>query len=551
MPSPYDHLDRESLIRLLQRRDADRSLGLVWEREGVEMDCALNDDYVAMSLDPELSHGGGPWHNLIIEGDNFDALRALRTSHKEQVRCIYIDPPYNTLKKDFVYNDRFVDKTHRFRHSLWLEFMYQRLTIARDLLSEDGVIMASIDDHEVFRLGMLLDRVFGEENKAGVVVWKNVTDNNPSRVATEHEYVLVYMKDKSSCPAVWKSPDLAVKSTMLEKERELLAAYEDPESLQAAYSAWFREVKDQLQPLDNYKFIDRGGIYAGSRSVHNPGREGYRYDVLHDVTGMPCKQPLMGYRFPENTMRDLLRDGRILFGANETKLIELKIYLRDYQQKLSSVIMLDGRAGANELRDIFPGTGKVFNNPKPVELLSNLLSFVTSGDDLVLDFFAGSGSTAQAVQELNRADRQSRRYILISSTEATNEEPDKNLCRDVCAERVRRVTAEGFAYMRTRRIAKHRLTMKLDHAEIWNALQLLHERAVSPWSGYGLSVDGDMSYLSDFSEPSLSLLTEWRAIVNESAATLYSWSPERAKALLPDTVRCQPIPQYLRDRFGR
>ncbi|EGQ60715.1 methyltransferase, partial [Acidithiobacillus sp. GGI-221] len=191
-----------------------------------------------------------PGKNLIIEGDNFDALRALRVSHKEKVRCIYIDPPYNTQKKDFVYNDRFVDKTHRFRHSLWLEFMYQRLTIARDLLSEDGVILVSIDDHEVFRLGMLMDRVFGEENKAGVIVWKNVTDNNPSRVATEHEYVLVYMKNKSSCPPVWKSPDLAVKALMLEKERELLAGYEGLESLQAAYTAWLREHKDQLSPLD-------------------------------------------------------------------------------------------------------------------------------------------------------------------------------------------------------------------------------------------------------------------------------------------------------------
>lgn len=551
MPSPYDHLDRESLIKLLQRRDADRSLGLVWEREGIEMDRALNEDYVAMSLVAELSHGGSPWENLIIEGDNFDALRALRVSHKEKVRCIYIDPPYNTQKNDFVYNDRFVDKTHRFRHSLWLEFMYQRLTIARDLLSEDGVILVSIDDHEVFRLGMLMDRVFGEENKTGVIVWKNVTDNNPSRVATEHEYVLVYMKDKSSCPPVWKSPDLAVKALMLEKERELLADYEGLESLQAAYTTWLREHKDQLSPLDRYKYIDAGGIYTGSQSVHNPGREGYRYDVLHNVTGRPCKLPLMGYRFPESTMRNLVRDGRILFGADENKIIELKVYLRDYQQKLSSVMAMDGRAGANELRGIFPGAGKVFNNPKPVEFLSNLLSFVTSGDDLVLDFFAGSGSTAQAVHDLNRADGQSRRYILISSTEATNEEPSKNLCRDVCAERIRRVTDNGFAYLRTRRIAKHRLTMKLDHAEIWNALQLLHERPVSPWSGHGLSADVGMAYLRDFSEPSLSILAEWRTTFTDLPVTLYSWSPERVKALVPDTVRCQPIPQHLRDRFGR
>ena len=122
--SKYDHLEKDALIRLLQRRDADRQLGLVWERDEIEADRALNDDFVALELDAGLSHGDAPWDNLIIEGDNFDALRALRASHKgreQGIRCIYIDPPYNTGNRDFVYNDRFVDKTHRFRHSLWLE----------------------------------------------------------------------------------------------------------------------------------------------------------------------------------------------------------------------------------------------------------------------------------------------------------------------------------------------------------------------------------------------------------------------------------------------
>lgn len=124
----YDTLDRETLVRLLQRRDAERQLGLVWERDEIEADSAINSDFVALTLDPALSHGDAPWDNLIIEGDNFDALRALRASHKGAIRCIYIDPPYNTGNRDFVYNDRFVDRTHRFRHSLWLEFMYQRLS---------------------------------------------------------------------------------------------------------------------------------------------------------------------------------------------------------------------------------------------------------------------------------------------------------------------------------------------------------------------------------------------------------------------------------------
>lgn len=197
--SKYDHLEKDALIRLLERRDADRQLGLVWERDEIEADRALNDDFVALELDAGLSHGDAPWNNLIIEGDNFDALRALRASHKGSkpgIRCIYIDPPYNTGNRDFVYNDRFVDKTHRFRHSLWLEFMYRRLQLAKELLADDGVIFVSIDDNELFRLGMLMDRVFGDSGHVATCVWqKRYSRDNNSAIGDVHEYLLCYAKD--------------------------------------------------------------------------------------------------------------------------------------------------------------------------------------------------------------------------------------------------------------------------------------------------------------------------------------------------------------------
>lgn len=197
----YDELDRDSLIRLLQRRDAERQLGLVWERDDIEADRAINDDFVALELDTELSHGNSPWQNLIIEGDNYDALRALRVSHKGAVRCIYIDPPYNTCNRDFVYNDRFVDKTHRYRHSLWLEFMYRRLVLAKELLADDGVIFVSIDDNELFRLGMLMDRVFGPDNKLACFAWQTDGNfDNQAKIKIAHEYVLAYAKDSDLFP---------------------------------------------------------------------------------------------------------------------------------------------------------------------------------------------------------------------------------------------------------------------------------------------------------------------------------------------------------------
>ncbi|MCT8285203.1 site-specific DNA-methyltransferase [Xanthomonas translucens pv. translucens] len=567
MTSKYDQLDRQTLIGLLQRRDAERQLGLVWEREEIEVDQALNDDFVALSLDAGLSHGAAPWDNLIIEGDNYDALRALRMTHKGAIRCIYIDPPYNTGNKDFVYNDHFVDRTHRFRHSLWLEFMYQRLQLAKELLADDGVIFVSIDDNELFRLGMLMDRVFGAVNKIGVVIWKNVTDNNPSRVVTEHEYLLFYAKSKDNVASEWKSSDNLKKDAMLRIEAQLLESCPDQQSLQKSYSEWFRVNKDQLPPLDNYKFIDFGGIYAGSRSVHNPGKEGYRYDVIHPETKKPCTQPLMGYRFPQETMAELLEGGRILFGKDHTKLIELKIYLRDYKSKLSSVVDLDGRAGPNELKAMF-NDEKVFNNPKPSELIERFLSFATEKNDLVLDFFGGSGTTAHAVTKLNAEDGGQRKFILVSSTEATEDAPDKNLCRDVCAQRVRRVLGGytstkgqkvaglggGFAYLRAKRIPKHRMALKLDHAEVWSALQLLHGLPLSPWPGDGFAGDGELAYLADFHAAHVQRLRDWLKVSAIAVPHVYSWSPQRLVGLLGDTaaeLALLPLPQHLRERFGR
>jgi adenine-specific DNA-methyltransferase len=194
--SKYDHLDKDALVRLLERRDSERQLGLVWERDEIEADNALNSDFVALSLDQKLSHGTSPWDNLIIEGDNYDALRALRMSHAGKIRCIYIDPPYNTGNRDFVYNDRYVDKNHRFRHSLWLEFMYRRLMLARELLAEDGVIFVSIDDNEMFRLGMLMDRVFGDGNHVATCIWqKRYSRENREAIGDAHEYLLIYARD--------------------------------------------------------------------------------------------------------------------------------------------------------------------------------------------------------------------------------------------------------------------------------------------------------------------------------------------------------------------
>ena len=491
MPRDYSDLSKEQLIALLERRDRERRLGLVWEREAIERDRAVNTDFVTLDEIPDLSRPGPAGaRNLVIEGDNYDALRALRMTHKGKVKCIYIDPPYNTGAKDWVYNDRYVAKEDRYRHSLWLEFMHQRLTLARDLLREDGVLLISIGQSEVSRLGVLLEDIFSEENELGTIIWKNATDNNPTHISEEHEYIFVIAKDRNKLKNEWKSNNSKSRDLILEMGEQILMRSSSLSEAQKLYADWHKENKDQLWPLERYSLIDETGPYTRNQSVHNPGREGYRYDVLHPVTGKPCKQPLMGYRFPPETMDRLIKEERVIFGENENKIIELKLYAHEFRKKLHSVINIDGRLGSYDLKSLFGKNAKVFNFPKPVELLKELLSFTSQPNDLILDFFAGSGTTAHAAMALDQeegvAPEEGRRWIMVSSTEATADEPEKNLARDVLRERIVRAAdklgrAPDFAYLRCRRTAQEDIAYDVDGPDVWRLIQLRHDLPLAPF----------------------------------------------------------------------
>jgi adenine-specific DNA-methyltransferase len=380
--------------------------------------------------------------NLIIHGDNLEALKALLPRYAGQVDVIYIDPPYNTGKDDWRYNDRVssplmeawlgsnVNKEDMERHDKWLCMMWPRLQLLKELLAPHGVMFVSIDDNEVHALKNLLAETFGDENWLGTVVWKNATDNNPSRVAIEHEYIHVFAKNKDETAAVWKAPHVDVKDVMLAKGAELIETFNGDADLSAAYKAWHKGVKAQLGPLSGYELIDRKGIDAASRSVHNPGKQGYDWELLNPKTGQNVPKPLMGYRFPEDTRDSLLAADRIIFSEDPDQLIRLKTYLADYQEKMPSVIEIDGRRGANELRQMSSGLAPLtFKNPKTYTLIEWLLSYVAKPDALVLDSFAGSGTTAHAVLALNKADGGSRRFTLVEAEDYAD---------TLTAERVRR-----------------------------------------------------------------------------------------------------------------
>ncbi len=423
----------------------------------IAKDKVVNHDkelpYRVLKANPKLSVGEKS-DNLIIQGDNLEALKSLMPFYYNRIKCIYIDPPYNTGNEGWKYNDKVNSPQIKAwindvvgpegedlcRHDKWLCMMYPRLKLLHQLLKDDGVIFISIDNNEYHNLQAIMDEIFGVRNYVGTVVWKNANDNNPTNVSVEHEYIVCYANSKPNIEAVWKSANIDVKQKLEKISEELNEKYSNPEELQKTYTEWFRENKAHLWPFDRYKFIDKGGIYTGSQSVHNPGKEGYRYDVIHPVTGKPCVQPLMGYRFPQETMNKLIEEGKILFGKDENKIVELKLYAKDYKAKLSSVYELDGRTGTNEIKTIFPEDKRPFNFPKPSILIEDLISFVTRDEDIILDSFAGSGTTAHAVLNLNKADGGNRKFILV--------ELEENIAHEITAERVKRVIKgyEGSRY---------------------------------------------------------------------------------------------------------
>lgn len=364
-------------------------------------DPTFQDDLLSL---PEFDNLDEQTDGLLVNSENWQALNMLQEKFREQVKCIYIDPPYNTGGDGFLYKDSF-------RHSSWASMIEDRLIESTKFLSSNGITFISIDQNERHNLDSILYGLYGAENRIGELIWKNVTDNNPTNIACEHEYVQCYARNKATIESVWKSSISDAKDALIKIGQELLDKYGDTPTLRSAYRDWFRTNKLFLGQLDRYKHIDCGGVYTGSQSVHNPGKEGYRYDVLHNVTGKPCKQPLMGYRFPEGTMKKLLAEDRIIFGDDESKIVELKVYAHEYEDKLASVITIDGRTGANDLRSMFPN-GKRFNNPKTSALLETFFSFVVQGGDTVFDYFAGSGTTAQAIIALNRKDGERRRFVL-------------------------------------------------------------------------------------------------------------------------------------------
>lgn len=381
--------------------------------------------------------------NLLIKGDNLEVLKHMVNAYSEKVKMIYIDPPYNTGSDGFVYNDdrkftpqqlselagidldeatRILDFTAKSSssHSAWLTFMHPRLYVARHLLKEDGVICISIDENEHSHLKLLCDEIFGEYNFAGEIVWKNSSKNDQAYISIQHEYLLFYVKSKSFNTGAWNEKKDGLDEIFKAFDGFKKKHGNDWDAIHKEALKWYKEfpASNPITNSKHYSWMDERGVYFPD-NISKPAN-GYYYDILHPITNQPCKKPAGGWRFIEETMKQKIKENRIHFGKDHTVVPNNKTYLRDTQfQSLTSIKFKDGRVASNLLKNLF-GQKDIFTNPKDVGLLSDILKALNvTGSDIVLDFFAGSGSTAHAVLNMNLEDNNNRRYICIQLPEPT------------------------------------------------------------------------------------------------------------------------------------
>jgi len=445
---------------------------------------------------PKLSFGK-PRDSRVIEGDNLQVMVSLRSQYQGMVDVAYLDVPYNTGKRDFAYSDArfhdpnadaddmvYVNNEDGGRHTKWLNFIGPRLWLVWQLLADHGICFVSINDIELFRLGMLMDEIFGERNRLGVVVWKQAADNNPTRIAVGHEYVLCYAKREDAVPRVWSGDSpaqlwlLQTYEALKKKHRGKVAAID--KAFQAAVKeqvAAFEAADDpeaeglvDLGDLARYCFVDERGPYAANRTTENPHPGGYVYDVVNPETGQVHKKPGRGYRFPEETMRRMESEGRIIYPKDPRRLVQVKKYLRELRPPLRGVIELGSRGGAADLKRLLPKDAGRFPNPKPTTLIETLVGFAGDSDALVLDPFAGSGTTGHAVMRLNAADGGSRRFILIE--EGTRED---RYCRTFIAPRLKAAIQKedlpgGFTFEATGRRLNRDAILELEREAIANLI---------------------------------------------------------------------------------
>jgi len=466
-------IDFERLQEILGEyvEDKDERYRFEWHGKSKAIKLAQTPSTGTLRPCKEESKNWDTTENLYIEGDNLEVLKLLQKTYNNSIKMIYIDPPYNT-GKDFVYKDNFRDNIKNYLeltgqtdegkktstnsesngrfHTDWLNMIYPRLRLARNILANDGVIFISIDNNEIINMKLVCNEIFGEDNFIECITWNKRIPKNDKGVGNIHEYILVYSKS-----TVFRH-ELVMKKEGINEINLLLSELKEKK-------VPIKEAEQMIRELYKEKGYDRGITLYNSLNANyelwgkinmswpNGNTEGPRYTVLHPITKQPVNIPDRGWRWKEDTFNEavdyenikICSDGtylcgRIWFGKNENMQPSSVKYLREVEYMLlRSVISLKSDGGI-EVERIF-NNKNIFSYPKPTKLISKFIYSVQDKNAVIMDFFSGSASTGEAVMELNSRDGGKRKFVMVQLPEPIeNKGSDfKNIC-EVAKERIRR-----------------------------------------------------------------------------------------------------------------
>lgn len=399
--------------------------------------------------------------NLYIEGDNLEVLKLLQKSYAGKIKMIYIDPPYNT-GKDFVYKDNYKDNLKNYQeitgqidsegnrlttnsesdgryHSNWLNMMYPRLQLARNLLKDGGIILVHIDEHEYSNLEKVLTEVFGENNNLGTIVWdKRNPKGEVVGIAQQHELISIFAKNKlafKDIEQLRRPKENAHK--IIDKANRLISDFGGVnDELKKVFKKWLSE-QNFSGGEKAYNLIDDKGDVYQSVSMAAPDKPETRSHrpLIHPVTGNDCPVPAKGWRFPDATMDDLLRKNEIVFGEDEFSQPRRKYLLKEnLEENVPSLLYFGGSDDA---------LGLPFDNPKPLAVAKKLIRPICRDGEISLDFYSGSATSAHAIMELNIEDNGNRKFIQVQLPQPVDKKEQaykdgfRNIA-DIGKERIRR-----------------------------------------------------------------------------------------------------------------
>lgn len=558
----YSNLTKDQLLEVIEKLEGKKKYGLVWDEERVPekvvTDCQDKLPVLTEVKGKEIITDENEPTHILIEGDNYHALSVLNYTHKGKVDLIYIDPPYNTGAKDWKYNNDFVDKQDTFRHSKWLTMINHRLQLARELLKDDGIIVCAIDHNELFTLGVLMDEIFSEENRLGIVsvVHKPEGRNQEKFFGTSNEFALFYSKNKS----LSKFNKIAIDEETAEKftENDEKGNYRLKNFIRMADGKYATKeakpkfyypiyVSDDLNTISLEKGKDLKAIYPVIKS-----------GVERTWKTLP------------NTFLDYLNEGNIIAKKENDEIV---IYEKLYEDQVIRTHWIKKEYHAyhfgTKILDSILGEKK-FNFPKSVHLIEDILKLITrKNNSIILDFFAGSGTTGHAVLNLNKKDGGNRRFILCTNNE-------NKICEEVTYPRVKNVIqgykndkkenvdglGNNLKYFKTSFVANNRNKdqLKIDITKRCTEMLCLKEgifNLIREEADYKIFQQSNryLAVYYDFANASLDdLKEEMNALKGEKVLycfTVDNHGLDKANFRGWKNIRLEPIPQKILDVYKR